>query len=168
MENLIDVLNMECSEYETLLELSQSKTPVIVAGNLEELNRITDEEQTVVNRINHLDGRRSSVMEDIANVINKDVETLKLDNVIMMLSSRPSEQKQLSEAHDHLKGVVANLARVNENNRELLQTAMGMLEFEMNMVNATRTAPEMANYNRGALNSGYTMGTTPSGFDAKQ
>ena len=117
MENLIDVLNMECSEYETLLELSQSKTPVIVAGNLEELNRITDEEQTVVNRINHLDGQRSSVMEDIANVINKDVETLKLDNVIMMLSSRPSEQKQLSEAHDHLKSVVANLARVNENNR---------------------------------------------------
>ena len=107
-------------------------------------------------------------MEDIANVINKDVETLKLDNVIMMLSSRPSEQKQLSEAHDHLKSVVANLTRVNENNRELLQTAMGMLEFEMNMVNATRTAPEMANYNKGALNSGYTMGTTPSGFDAKQ
>ena len=42
MENLIEVLNNESQEYDQLLELSTKKTPVLVAGNLEELARITD------------------------------------------------------------------------------------------------------------------------------
>ena len=55
MENLIEVLEKESGEYENLLALSTRKTPVIVAGNLEELAKITDEEQIVVGRISHLD-----------------------------------------------------------------------------------------------------------------
>ena len=36
MENLIEVLEQECIEYEGLLDLSQKKTPIIVSGNLEQ------------------------------------------------------------------------------------------------------------------------------------
>ena len=36
IENLISVLEGEAAEYDKLLELSTRKTPVIVAGNLEE------------------------------------------------------------------------------------------------------------------------------------
>lgn len=168
MENLIDVLNMEHSEYEQLLELSQKKTPIIVKGDLQELNKITDEEQIVVSRLNHLDAKRTEVLNDIANVINKDVETLKLDNVIKMLGRQPAEQKKLAEIYDKLHETIVNLSRVNENNRELLKTALEMVEFDLNMVQAIRTAPETANYNKGALNSGYTFGPETSGFDAKQ
>ncbi|MDE7286480.1 MAG: flagellar protein FlgN, partial [Lachnospiraceae bacterium] len=76
MENLIEVLDLESQEYENLLELSMKKTPVIVAGNLEELAKITDEEQNVVSGINRLEQKRREVFSDIANVINKDVDTL--------------------------------------------------------------------------------------------
>ena len=58
MENLIEVLGTESREYESLLGLSRRKTPEIVSGNLEELAKITDEEQIVVERINHLDKKR--------------------------------------------------------------------------------------------------------------
>ena len=43
-----------------------------------------------------------------------------------------------------------------------------MVEFEMNLLQAMKAAPETANYNRGAYNTGNTMGVTPGGFDAKQ
>ena len=42
-----------------------------------------------------------------------------------------------------------------------------MVEFEINMLQASRLAPETANYNRGAYSAGSTMGVT-RGFDAKQ
>ena len=58
MENLIEVLDLESQEYENLLELSMKKTPVIVAGELEELAKITDEEQIVVGKINRLEQKR--------------------------------------------------------------------------------------------------------------
>ena len=90
IENLIDVLQQETAVYEELLGLSMKKTPVIVAGDLQALQQITDEEQDVVGRLHHLDGKRAEVVKDIANVMNMDVETLKLANLIKMLESRPA------------------------------------------------------------------------------
>lgn len=168
MENLIDVLRKECREYEGLLELSQKKTPVIVSGNLEELQKITDEEQGLVSRINHLEKERVEVTADIANVLNKDVKDLKLADLIRMLSGRPTEQAALAEVHDSLQVSVRGLQRVNEQNRELLNNALEVVAFEMNMMQAMKAAPETANYNRGAYSAGDTMGIGSKGFDAKQ
>lgn len=168
MESLIDVLEKESSEYEGLLEISQRKTPVIVSGNLENLQKITDEEQELVSRINHLDKKRMEITADIANVLNKDVAALKLKNLIAMLSGRPEEQKCLAEAHDRLQSAVGDLRKVNEHNSELLKQALEMVEFEMNLVQSMKAAPETANYNRGAYSAGETMGVSSSGFDARQ
>ncbi len=168
IENLIDVLDKESSEYEELLGLSIKKTPIIIKGSLEELQAITDEEQVVVSRINQLEKTRTQVMKDIANVMNKDVKTLKLVNLIQMLESRPQESGRLAEIHDRLKLVTANMQRVNDQNRELISNAMEMVEFDMNLLQSVKTAPETANYNRGAYTSGALMGVGQTGFDAKQ
>lgn len=168
MENLIDVLTKECSEYEELLELSQKKTPIIIRGDLEQLQQITDEEQVVVSRIGNLEKKRVEVTADIANVLNRDVTILKLSNLIEMFSARPEEQKILSEIHDRLQQAVNNLKKINEQNEQLIKNALEMVEFEMNLLQATRTAPATANYNKGAYNAGDTMGVISGGFDAKQ
>lgn len=168
MENLIEVLEKESGEYENLLALSTKKTPVIVAGNLEELAKITDEEQTVVGRISHLDTMRQEVFADIANVINKDVKTLKLSDLIEVLKTRPEEQQKLAKVHDKLKTAVHEVQEVNGRNRELLKNALEMIEFDMNMLQSMKTAPETANYDKGACNTGAHMGTGAKGFDAKQ
>lgn len=168
MESLIEVLDEESREYENLLGLSMKKTPVIVTGDLEELAKITDEEQMIVGRINHLDLRREGLFTDIANVINKDVKKLMLSDLIAMLASRPREQQELAKAHDRLKTAVHEVKRVNGQNRELIQNALEMVEFDMNMLQASKTAPETANYNKGAYNAGVQMGTSAGGFDARQ
>ena len=168
MENLIEVLGEESLEYESLLELSMKKTPVIVTGNLEELAKITEEEQLVVGRINRLDHKRQELYADIANVINKDVKTLMLTDLISMLEPRPVEQQQLAKVYDRLKGAVREVERVNGQNRTLIQNALEMVEFEMNIIQSMKTAPETANYNRGAYNTGSQMGVDAGGFDARQ
>ena len=168
MENLIEVLQQESTEYEGLLELSQKKTPLIVGGDLENLQKITDDEQIVVSRLHNLEKKRAEVTADIANVLNRDVENLKLTNLIEMMAARPAEQAMLAEVHDRLQSAVHNLQRANEQNRELLTNALEMVEFEMNLVQAMRAAPETANYTRNAYNSGDTMGIVSGGFDAKQ
>ena len=108
------------------------------------------------------------VTADIADVLNRDVNELKLSNLITMLSTRPAEQQALADAHDRLQTAVRGLKRVNEQNSELLNSALEMVEFEMNLLQAAKTAPETANYNRGAYNAGDTMGVIDHGFDAKQ
>lgn len=168
MENLISVLEEEGKTYGELLELSMKKTPIIVGGDLEGLQRITDEEQIVVARINRLDAKREEVTRDIANVLNKDVTKLKLVDIIQMLSQRPVEQKQLAAAHDKLKEVVGQMARINEQNRDLIQSSLEMVEFDLNLIQSMKSAPQTANYNRGAYSQGAFMGRSRGGFDAKQ
>ena len=168
MENLIDVLYQENSEYEALLKLSMEKTGVIVRGDLERLARITDEEQDVVGRLNRLENKRQEVTTDVANVLNKDVKTLKLVDLIRLLAARPAEQKKLADCHDKLTDTVMQMVRVNNQNRELLQNTLEMIDFDINMLQALKMAPETANYNRGAYNSGEVMGNAAHNFDAKQ
>ena len=167
IENLISILKQESVEYEALLGLSMKKTPVIVSGDLQALQQITDEEQVVAGKITNLDNRRAEIMKDIANVTNKDVNTLKLVNLIQMLESRPSESKQLAEVYDKLKNIVGHVKRVNEQNGDLIKQSLEMIAFDMNLLQAMKAAPETANYNKGAYSAGDVIGTDRGGFDAK-
>ena len=168
MENLITVLDSICEEYDNLLELSTKKKPAIISSNLEDLSKITDEEQIVASRISNLDNKRREVIQDIANVVNRDVEDLILTNIIQMLEPRPVEQQKLAKVHDRLKAVVHKVRQVNEQNKELILSALEMIEFDINMFQALKTAPETANYNKGAYSAGNVIGVQRSGFDAKQ
>ena len=168
MENLIQVLEEESTEYESLLKLSQEKTAYIVKGDLENITRITDEEQVYVGKLARLDKKREEVTADIANVLNKDVKTLKITALIEMLAARPQEQKMLAKACEDLQKQVRALQIVNEQNRELIQHSLELVEFDMQLLQAMKAAPQTANYNRGAYNSGYTMGVNRQGFDSKR
>ena len=168
MEVLIDVLEQENQEYEKLLSLSMRKTSVIVSENLEELTKITDEEQIIVSRINNLDNQRNEAVNDIANVLNKDVDKLKIVDLIRMLSARPEEQEKLAIVFDKLRENVRGVKRANEQNRELIKDALELVQFNMNVLQSMNKAPESANYNRGAYNTGDMIGTSHMTFDAKQ
>ena len=168
IDNLISVLEQENAEYEILLELSRKKTPVIVQGDIVRLQEITDEEQNIIDRIHRLEPQREEHIHDIANVINKDVGQLKLENLIQMFANNPREQKALSEIHDKLHDTLALMQNVNAQNRELLNGALEMVEFDLNLLQSFKRAPETANYNRGAYSAGSIMGVDRGNFDAKQ
>jgi len=168
METLIEVLEKENLEYRNLLELSTKKTPVIVSDDVKALAKITDEEQIIVSRINHLDKQRNEAVNDIANVLNKDVTKLKIVDLIKMLAARPQEQAKLAAVFDELRRNVQAVKRVNEQNRELIESALEMVQFNMQVIQSMNRAPETANYNRGACNTGDVIGTVSKTFDARQ
>ncbi len=167
IEELIDTLNKENEEYGKLLEISRTKSAVIVARDIPALEKITDDEQIVVSAIENLDVKRAQVTADIANVINKDVESLKLSVLIDLLGKQPEEQRKLSEIHDKLKVTVESVRAINESNKQLIDQSLEMVEFDLNMARAMRQAPETNNYGRGAVSVGETLGSV-RGFDAKQ
>ena len=168
MEDLLNTLEQENAEYEQLLALSLKKTPVIVSADLEQLQQITDEEQLIVSRINKLDKIRNECMTQIAGVIHKDVNELTLAMVVDIFKKRPEEHKKLAEIFDKLKDTIAQMKRANEQNRQLLQSSLELVQFDMNMLQAMKTAPETANYSKNAYSTGSIMGTGMGRFDAKQ
>lgn len=168
MENLMDLLEQENSEYEKLLELSMQKTPVIIEGDVEKLQKITDDENVIVSKVNMLGKKREQAMKDIAAVLNKDVQEIKLATLTAMLAERPQEQKRLAAIHTKLKITMEQLVRVNDHNRDLIARSLEMVQYNMNVIKSMKAAPETANYTRGAYNAGSTIGGSQSSFNAKQ
>ena len=168
VETLVDVLDRECSKYEELLGLSSRKTAVIIKGDLKALAEITDEEQYIIGDIQGLEKERVTAMTDIANVLNMDVNSLKLTDLIQILEKRPVDQKNLAQQRDRIVTVADNVRRVNGQNQELLKSSLEMVQFEMNIIQASKTAPQTANYSKAADTTGDCLGYTSGGFDAKQ
>ena len=158
VETLVDVLDRECTLYEKLLGLSSQKTTVIIKGD----------EQCIIGDIQGVDKQRVTAMTDIANVLNMDVNSLKLTDLIQVLEKRPADQKNLAVQRDRLVGVADNVRRVNGQNQELLKSSIEMVQFEMNIIQASKRAPQTANYSRAADTTGECLGYTSGGFDAKQ
>ncbi|MCQ2543107.1 MAG: flagellar protein FlgN [Lachnospiraceae bacterium] len=168
MENLIEVLGKQHEAYSELVELSKKKTPIIISGSLEELQSITDEEQLAVDKVNAIDRKRTEIMMDIANVINRDATTLKLNDLVGLIQGRPEEQAKLEEARLKLIAVGKELKAVNDRNKDLLDNALEMVNFDLTLVQSMKQAPQMANYNRGAVTTGEVYGTNLRRFDSKQ
>lgn len=168
IDTLTETLNGENEAYQKLLKLSYQKTDVIVKGDLDNLTKITDEEQEIVDVINALENTRIDTMNRIAKVLNTDVKNLKLEVLVSLLGKTPKEQKELAAIHDKLKLTLAEMKLINERNSQLLQESIDMVNFNMNLVQSMRKAPETANYNRGAYSAGSYLGNNSGGFDAKQ
>ena len=55
-----------------------------------------------------------------------------------------------------------------EVDRKIQMEDVELVEFDLNLLQAMKTAPQTANYNRGAYNAGNTYSAGYNGFDAKQ
>ncbi len=168
LENLIDVLDRENVQYEKLIVLAESKTPVIVAGDIENMGKITEDEQEIVGIIQGMEKQRDKFLADIANVVNRDVETLKLIDLIQMLDKMPDQQEKLEGIQKRLRATINRLREVNDRNQMLLAERLDMVDFNLNMIRAMKSAPQTANYSRDAYTNGQSLGIFHGGFDAKQ
>lgn len=166
IDELIDVLDKEEKEYQDLILLSQEKTPVLVKGDLEKLQKITEAEQIVIGKVNKLEKKRTEVAKDIALVLGKDEETLKVSDIAELLKSQPVEQEKLLQVYDRLRDTLKKMATVNELNKGLISESLDFINYNMNLLKSAYQKPETGNYTKKAYNTTPVSGTGV--FDAKQ
>lgn len=167
IEELIDVLEKEQAQYDALLKVSLEKTGVIVSNNLTRLQEIAIQEQNILDVVVNLDKNRDKCMKNIAAVLNKRADHMTVTHIIELMEGQPEYQRTLAKLNGSLKATVNQLRQVSSHNQDLLQDAIDMTEFEINLVQSLNQAPETANYEKGNY-SGDTLGTAVSRFDTKQ
>lgn len=166
IEELINVLEEECVIYENLYEVSTKKTEVIVKADIDELQKITEHEQNVIDEVLVLEKRRQTIVSNIAVVLNQDPKTLTIADIIRIMENQPQFRQPLSELHKRLRNIAQQLQQTNVWNRELLENALEMTEFNINILQTAGQAPETANYDKKSY-SGDLLGVATSQFDSK-
>ncbi len=166
MEDFIDVLERENEEYQRLTELSNEKKQIIIDGDIPALEEITSREQEIAGVLKNLENKREEVVKDMSIVLSKEPEELTITNMIAFLNKQPNERQKLTELRENLRETLEKMADINQQNEALLHHAMEMTEFDLTLFRSMRQAPETANYDKRANNTGDLLGS--SGFDARQ
>lgn len=166
MEDLLDVLGKEEVEYQKLVEIAEQKRDAVIKGDIGQLGEVTIKEQDAASELLNLSHKRTQVLADMAVVLGKDPKELTITKMIGYLEKQPTEQEKLTKQRDRLLEVGSQMRILNQQNESLLKQALEMVEFDLTLLKSMRQAPETANYDKNAYNTGDILGS--SGFDAKQ
>jgi flagellar biosynthesis/type III secretory pathway chaperone len=166
MDDLTQVLENETAAYKKLVQLSEELKDALIDSDVPSVERLTAAQEEVSNEIQSLETRRTRIMNDMATVLNKKPEELKVSMLEETLANQPQARERLATVRTDLKQTMDELKRINQTNQTLLRQSMELLEFDLNLFRSMRQAPETANYNKAAVNTGDLLGSR--GFDAKQ
>lgn len=166
MEELLGVLKEEETRYQALAELAEEKREAIIRANLSKLEEVNVKEEDITSEILNLSNKRTQVLSDMATVLGKNPAEMTITKMIGYLGSQPVEQERLKNQRDRLLAAGEQMHTLNQQNEALLKQALEMVEFDLTLLRSMRQAPETANYDKNAYNTGDLLGG--SGFDAKQ
>lgn len=166
VEELINVLAEEESIYKKLTEYGEKKRQIIIDADIPELEKLTDLEQQASDELLTKSNKQIELLGDIATVLGKTDEKMTVTRLIGYLDKQPDIQSKLTETRDSLLDKADQMQKINDLNSQLLAQAIEMTEFDITLFKSMRQAPETANYDKSAYNTGTILGS--SGFDAKQ
>ena len=166
MEELLDVLGEDEQQYQVLIALSDIKRQAVIKADIARLGEVTVQEQDAASALLNLSNKRTRVLGDMATVLGRDPEEMTINKMIGYLENQPEEQKRLIARRDSLLEAGTQMRILNLQNEELLQQALEMVEFDLTLLRSMRQAPETANYDKNAYNTGELLGG--SAFDARQ
>ena len=166
VDELVSVLTEEEKLYSALLECAEKKTQILIDADVPALEQLTAIEQEKSDELLSLGNKQIQLLTDIKTVLGKAEETLTVTTLIGYLNSQPEVQEKLSTARNNLLDTATKVQQKNQQNEILLKQAIELAEFDITLFKSLRQAPETANYNSKAYNTGALLGG--SGFDAKQ
>ena len=166
VDELVSVLTEEEKLYSALLECAEKKTQILINADVPALEQLTAVEQAKSDELLSLGNKQVQLLNDIKMVLGKKEETMTVTTLIGYLASQPEVQEKLSTARNNLLDTATRVQQKNQQNEILLKQAIELAEYDITLFKSLRQAPETANYNNKAYNTGMLLGG--SGFDAKQ
>jgi ABC-type transporter Mla subunit MlaD len=163
VEELVKVLEKEQKLYQELIVYAKDKTQILIRGDVPALEELTNKEQLTSDMLNTQGNQQKQLLNDIAVVLGKSDEQMTVTKLIDLLDTQPKQQTKLVNARDAVIGTAKELNGLNDQNIVLIQQAIELSEFDLTLFKSMRQAPETANYDRRACNTGSLLGS--SAFD---
>ena len=158
ISNLIEILNEQTERHKELLGLSVEEKDAIVQNDIETLQKLVNLKNIVISQNNKLEKKRLSLVADIAEVLALKDKNIDIKALADMLDGKP-EQAKLIEAGKKLRDVVIKLKEANDLNKELLEHALGFVEYSLNALrSAISPEPTPVPIGKPINNAGSTAG----------
>ncbi len=143
MENyssgLLDILQSQIDIYRKLLSLSLDKKPVLIKGNIIELERITKEEESLIIQVGRFEEQRQALHTALASHFLLSPEELGISEIINRVDE-PLKTK-FKKTFDEMKEVLDKISEVNSSNTDLVNSSLDFVNFSLNLLTNPSTTP---------------------------
>ena len=82
MQELLEVLEQEEKQYEKLIELNDIKRDSVIKANIDELGKVTTQEQEIASVLLNLSNKRGGIRNDMATVLGKEPKDMTINKMI--------------------------------------------------------------------------------------
>lgn len=141
-EKLVALLGEMVELYQAILELSRQKRDVLIAVKPQELEAVTKQEELLILRVGKMEAARGKLMQEIAAASGLAVEGLTLAK--MQELAGPSLAPRLDSIAADFDRIMADLAPLNQVNAELIQRALGFINYNLNVLTQSAAGPTYA------------------------
>jgi len=131
LTGLIDVVQQELSVYQSVLGKANQKKEALIKNDINMLEHIVARESGVVKTMQELERRRESLIRAIAQKHGLDEKTATLADIAALY---PEKSETLLTLKTQLGSVVAEIQKLNEANRALLDTHLQYTSFCVNLL----------------------------------
>ncbi len=137
IDDLIDVFDKQILLYNDLLAIGKEKKNVILENNIETLTTMNTVENTIISKINRLEKQRISVINDICEVLSINLDDFTLSNLSDSLNVEEDKNKVI-KIKDELNAIIAELKKVNDVNKTLIESSLDYVNFSLNTLKSAR------------------------------
>lgn len=149
LDNFLEVLANQDKLYNELLELATLKLPVLVNGEVEQLDQIVKKEQQIIIQVGKLEGKRNSIHQALANHFCVQAEELNAQKLISLVSSE--YKVKIEEIISNLRKTTTELEKLNSQNTALIKQSLDFINFSLNLLTGFDSNPT---YDKNQINNG--------------
>lgn len=131
-DELMEILKEELKELKNIEKLTFEKTDVIIKGEVETLQKITKEEESLINKMAALEKKRL----DLLNSWGVDKNT-PLSKIIPKV---PEGKDELMDMKDKLGEILSNIQSRNDTNNKLIKENLDWIELNLNLIAQVETS----------------------------
>lgn len=141
-EALVTVLGKILSIYQAILTLSQEKKKILVAANAQGLEKITKQEEILILQVGKLEEIRRKLVGELINahgITEEGRSLLQLQKI-----ATPAVVLQLENFSKKMNEIIAEIGTLNKLNTELINQALGFINYNINILSQTVVGPTYA------------------------
>jgi flagellar biosynthesis/type III secretory pathway chaperone len=141
-DKLIALLTEMVDLYQAILELSRQKRELLIAVKPQDLEAVTKQEELLILQVGKLESARSRLTKDIAAAAGRPSAALTLAELKELAG--PEDAERLEDIAADLDRIMQELAPINQLNTELIQRALGFINYNLNLLTQSAASPTYA------------------------
>ena len=139
LAGLAENMENQLGLYRKLLSLASAKQPVLVKGDIHQLERITQDEEGLILQVGRLEEQRQFLHNDLAGHFALSADDLTVSEIISRVDE--AEGARFSRITEGFTEVLKELAEMNKANTELVRNSLELVNFYFNILTDDDSTP---------------------------